>query len=195
MKTKFWILLTWPKITIWRWFLFKFQIFILAGIFQLYTSLQRCIDTCQVRFIEYMPFGGNKWSDKKFFSYDEMLGKITEKYAKFRRISEDETPSETSKLWKVPGFKGRIGFITSMSQHFCGSCNRLRLTADGNLKVSYLQWIVTVISVRKFQNLNFRIFPKSSSHFFENLHISRQKKFRKRVIRSESFYRCSPSIT
>ena len=33
------------------------------------------------------------------------------------------------------GFKGRIGFITSMTENFCGSCNRLRLTADGNLKV------------------------------------------------------------
>ncbi|KAJ9584572.1 hypothetical protein L9F63_021082, partial [Diploptera punctata] len=37
--------------------------------------------------------------------------------------------------YQVPGFKGQIGFITSMSEHFCGSCNRLRITADGNLKV------------------------------------------------------------
>ena len=37
--------------------------------------------------------------------------------------------------YKVPGFVGQIGFITSMSEHFCSSCNRLRLTADGNLKV------------------------------------------------------------
>lgn len=35
----------------------------------------------------------------------------------------------------MPGYKGRVGFITSMSEHFCFSCNRLRLTADGNLKV------------------------------------------------------------
>lgn len=38
----------------------------------------------------------------------------------------------------MPGFKGQIGFITSMSENFCGSCNRLRLTADGNLKVCLL---------------------------------------------------------
>lgn len=37
--------------------------------------------------------------------------------------------------YKVPGFAGQIGFITSMSEHFCGGCNRLRITADGNLKV------------------------------------------------------------
>lgn len=37
--------------------------------------------------------------------------------------------------FKVPGFQGQVGFITSMSDHFCGSCNRLRITADGSLKV------------------------------------------------------------
>ena len=37
--------------------------------------------------------------------------------------------------YKVPGFAGQIGFITSMSDNFCGSCNRVRMTADGNLKV------------------------------------------------------------
>lgn len=35
----------------------------------------------------------------------------------------------------MPGFVGQVGFITSMSEHFCGTCNRLRITADGNLKV------------------------------------------------------------
>lgn len=35
----------------------------------------------------------------------------------------------------MPGFKGRVGFITSMTDHFCNTCNRLRITADGNLKV------------------------------------------------------------
>lgn len=35
----------------------------------------------------------------------------------------------------MPGFAGQVGFITSMSDHFCYSCNRLRITADGNLKV------------------------------------------------------------
>ncbi|CAG5093901.1 Similar to Mocs1: Molybdenum cofactor biosynthesis protein 1 (Drosophila melanogaster) [Cotesia congregata] len=39
------------------------------------------------------------------------------------------------KAYCVPGFVGQVGFITSMSQHFCYSCNRLRITADGNIKV------------------------------------------------------------
>lgn len=37
--------------------------------------------------------------------------------------------------YKIPGHVGQVGFITSMSEHFCGGCNRLRITADGNLKV------------------------------------------------------------
>uniref|UniRef100_A0A0B6ZHV7 Molybdenum cofactor biosynthesis protein 1 n=1 Tax=Arion vulgaris TaxID=1028688 RepID=A0A0B6ZHV7_9EUPU len=86
-----------------------------------------------VRFIEYMPFGGNKWSTKKFFSYQDMLHLIHQKWPSFKKLSDK--PNDTSKAYKVPGFAGQIGFITSMSDHFCGTCNRLRLTADGNLKV------------------------------------------------------------
>lgn len=86
-----------------------------------------------VRFIEYMPFDGNKWINKKMVSYSEMLEIIEQKYPNLIKISDK--PNDTSKAYKVPGYVGQIGFITSMSEHFCGSCNRLRLTADGNLKV------------------------------------------------------------
>ena len=41
-----------------------------------------------------------------------------------------------AQAFKIPGFRGQVSFITSMSEHFCGTCNRLRITADGNLKVS-----------------------------------------------------------
>ncbi|EGG19871.1 molybdenum cofactor synthesis 1 [Cavenderia fasciculata] len=88
----------------------------------------------EVRFIEYMPFDGNRWSDQKFVSYKEMLDIIKTKYETIEKIPEDH-PNNTSKTYQVPGFRGKVGFITSMSEHFCGSCNRLRLTADGNLKV------------------------------------------------------------
>ncbi|XP_012936788.1 GTP 3',8-cyclase, mitochondrial isoform X2 [Aplysia californica] len=86
-----------------------------------------------IRFIEYMPFGGNRWNTKKFVSYQEMLHMIHERFPDLTRLSD--RPNDTSKAYKVPGFAGQIGFITSMSEHFCGTCNRLRLTADGNLKV------------------------------------------------------------
>jgi len=87
----------------------------------------------EVRFIEYMPFGGNRWSAQKMLTYQEMLAAIRERYPDIRKIQDH--PNDTSKTFQVPGFEGRIGFITSMTDHFCGSCNRLRITADGNLKV------------------------------------------------------------
>jgi cyclic pyranopterin phosphate synthase len=88
----------------------------------------------EIRFIEYMPFDGNRWNDKKFVSYKDMLNTIKQKYGNLERVI-DESPNETSKNWKIPGFAGSVGFITSMTDHFCNTCNRLRITADGNLKV------------------------------------------------------------
>lgn len=45
---------------------------------------------------------------------------------------------EVAKNFHIPGFQGSVSFITSMTQAFCGDCNRLRLMADGNLKVCAL---------------------------------------------------------
>jgi GTP 3',8-cyclase len=87
----------------------------------------------EVRFIEYMPFDGNKWSEGKMFSYQEMLDVIHSKYPELRRDAGHK--NDTSKTYHIPGFAGRIGFITSMTHNFCGTCNRLRITSDGNLKV------------------------------------------------------------
>lgn len=86
-----------------------------------------------VRFIEYMPFDGNRWSDAKFVPYNDMLDTVARAYGRLEKLVDG--PNDTTKHYRVPGFKGRIGFITSMSDHFCGTCNRLRITADGNLKV------------------------------------------------------------
>jgi len=86
-----------------------------------------------VRFIEYMPFDGNRWSDSKFVPYAEMLDLIRTRYPSVR--PEVLEPNHTSKNYMIDGHRGRIGFISSMSDHFCATCNRLRITADGNLKV------------------------------------------------------------
>lgn len=87
----------------------------------------------EVRFIEYMPFDGNKWSKKKMLSYQEMLDLIRQKYPDVRKVQGHF--NDTSKTYEIPGFVGKLGFITSMTHNFCGSCNRLRITGDGNLKV------------------------------------------------------------
>lgn len=87
----------------------------------------------EVRFIEYMPFDGNKWSKKKMYSYGEMLDLIRETHPALEKVQDHK--NDTSKTWRVPGYAGRLGFITSMTHNFCGTCNRLRITSDGNLKV------------------------------------------------------------
>ncbi|KAJ5676579.1 uncharacterized protein N7477_002212 [Penicillium maclennaniae] len=87
----------------------------------------------EVRFIEYMPFDGNKWNKGKMFPYQEMLALIQEKYPTLEKVTDHK--NDTSKTYRVPGFEGRVGFITSMTHNFCGTCNRLRITSDGNLKV------------------------------------------------------------
>ncbi|KAI0976169.1 molybdenum cofactor biosynthesis protein 1 B [Xylaria arbuscula] len=87
----------------------------------------------EVRFIEYMPFDGNKWNKGKMFSYAEMLDLIREEYPQLEKVKGHK--NDTSKTYKIPGFAGSLGFITSMTHNFCGTCNRLRITSDGNLKV------------------------------------------------------------
>ncbi|KKY27937.1 putative molybdenum cofactor biosynthesis protein a [Phaeomoniella chlamydospora] len=87
----------------------------------------------EVRFIEYMPFDGNKWSQRKMLSYQEMLEMITTRYPDVQKVQDHK--NDTSKTYQVPGFVGKMGFITSMTHNFCGTCNRLRITSDGNLKV------------------------------------------------------------
>ncbi|CAM9326602.1 unnamed protein product [Discosporangium mesarthrocarpum] len=86
-----------------------------------------------IRFIEWMPFDDNRWNDNKFVSYQDMLDLIRVRYPDLERSSD--SANDTTKWHRVPGNKGRVGFITSMSHNFCGTCNRLRITADGNLKV------------------------------------------------------------
>ncbi|WKY17235.1 hypothetical protein Q1695_001670 [Nippostrongylus brasiliensis] len=87
-----------------------------------------------IRFIEYMPFGGIHFSTKQFVDYKSLLNSLDDKYkGQIRRLTD--SPNDTTKAYKIDGFVGQFGFITSMSDNFCGTCNRLRITADGNLKV------------------------------------------------------------
>lgn len=65
----------------------------------------------------------------------ELLERIRAQYPGVQRASDEL--NDTARSWHIPGFAGSFGFISSMSDHFCGTCNRLRLTADGQIKVSF----------------------------------------------------------
>ncbi|OIT26240.1 PREDICTED: cyclic pyranopterin monophosphate synthase, mitochondrial isoform X1 [Nicotiana attenuata] len=86
-----------------------------------------------VRFIEFMPFDGNVWNVKKLVPYAEMLDKVGKKFTGLQRIQDH--PTETAKNFRIDGHQGSVSFISSMTEHFCAGCNRLRLLADGNFKV------------------------------------------------------------
>jgi cyclic pyranopterin phosphate synthase len=84
-----------------------------------------------VRFIEFMPFTGNHWQAKQVITAAQMLEWVKKDVDVVKL--EDKT-HDTAKKYQVPGYAGTFAFITTMSEHFCGSCNRLRLTADGKIK-------------------------------------------------------------
>jgi len=84
-----------------------------------------------VRFIEFMPFAGNRWTSNKVFTWQQMLERISAGYA-FVPLKTDA--HETAKAYVVPGHKGTFSVISTMSAPFCSTCNRMRLTADGKLK-------------------------------------------------------------
>ncbi len=84
-----------------------------------------------VRFIEFMPFSGNRWSSNKVVTLQQILSTVSEAYDFIPLKGEAH---DTAKKFIVPGHAGTFAVISTMSSHFCGDCNRMRLTADGKLK-------------------------------------------------------------
>jgi cyclic pyranopterin phosphate synthase len=112
-----------------------------------------------VRFIEYMPIGGDETrakgipdeADEHFVDPDTWGHADTIPSAELRRIVSEAGVARgagplvaagasrpdgygPADYWKFEGARGTVGFISAMSDHFCSRCNRLRLTADGNLR-------------------------------------------------------------
>jgi molybdenum cofactor biosynthesis protein A len=86
-----------------------------------------------IRFIEEMPFNGEgnhyptlNWTHKKILQYIEGYHPTLEKI--------QDAPFSTSYNYKIPGYKGSVGIIAAFSRTFCGTCNRIRVTAQGTLK-------------------------------------------------------------
>ena len=86
-----------------------------------------------IRFIEEMPFNGEgnhypilNWTYKKILQY------IKSHYPALTKIPD--APNSTSYNYRVPGYRGTVGVIAAFSRTFCGTCNRIRVTAQGLLK-------------------------------------------------------------
>ena len=88
-------------------------------------TLQHPID---MRFIELMPmYDSGDFSEKAYVPYSRVLEKLPQ-------LEEMPKDGGVAKLYRLPGAKGNVGLISPLNAHFCGECNRLRLTADGKLK-------------------------------------------------------------
>ncbi len=87
----------------------------------------------EVRFIELMPVGGREFSRENFIPVKEIKEKVLRNFGEL-------IPARTKKhgpasSFRVEGTNALIGFIPSISEHFCNSCNRVRLTSDGKLRL------------------------------------------------------------
>jgi len=84
-----------------------------------------------VRFIEFMPFEGNRWTSNQVFTWEEMLNEIGKKY---EPVALKGDIHDTAKKYMIEGHQGTFAIISTMSSPFCAGCNRMRLTADGKMK-------------------------------------------------------------
>ena len=87
-----------------------------------------------IRFIEFMPFEGNEWKTEKLVSLASILQNVGEHFdgANIERIQDK--PNDTSKNYRIKGFNGSFSVISTVTNPFCDSCNRIRLTANGTIK-------------------------------------------------------------
>jgi cyclic pyranopterin phosphate synthase len=78
-----------------------------------------------------MPFTSNHWNSNKVFTYQQILDTILEEYT---IVKLNDELHDTTKKYKVLDHTGTFAVISTMTQPFCSTCNRLRLTADGKMK-------------------------------------------------------------
>lgn len=88
-----------------------------------------------VRFIELMPTNQEliKINQGHFVSANNVKAKMTSKFPDLKLVSVEKGYGPAV-YYQLPGAKGKVGFITAVSQHFCSRCNRIRLTAEGKIR-------------------------------------------------------------
>ncbi|MBA2362862.1 MAG: GTP 3',8-cyclase MoaA [Chloroflexia bacterium] len=85
-----------------------------------------------VRFIEFMPLDADKsWTPEMILTGNELYEMI---HAVYPLVPRDSAPASTSRVYRFADGKGEIGFINPVSEPFCSTCNRIRVTADGQLR-------------------------------------------------------------
>jgi len=90
--------------------------------------------TIHVRFIEFMPFDGNKWNWDKKVSFKEILNLADEAFGESAITKIEDSKNDTARSFRLIDGIGTFGIISSVTNPFCDTCNRIRLTADGKIK-------------------------------------------------------------
>ena len=92
----------------------------------------------QVRFIEMMPFGGaTEFQRSNLVSSQEVISLIENEYGTLEIVDSGRLDGE-ARVYRLPNGRGTVGFISTVSQPFCFTCTRVRLTADGRLRLCLL---------------------------------------------------------
>jgi cyclic pyranopterin phosphate synthase len=92
----------------------------------------------EVRFIEMMPFGGlSDFQQSNVVSFQEMRARVEAVYGPLEEVGYDYV--DPSRPFRIPGAMGTLGFISSVTEPFCQGCGRVRLTADGKLRLCLLR--------------------------------------------------------
>ena len=87
-----------------------------------------------VRFIEFMPFAGNQWDRSKMVSQNEILSEVNNVFPSQEIQKLEDEKNFIARTYKIKGFQGDFGIISSITNPFCDGCNRIRLTANGKIK-------------------------------------------------------------
>jgi cyclic pyranopterin phosphate synthase len=82
-----------------------------------------------------MPTGlQREWNEDRVVPAEEIRSRMSAKWSDLKPVSEPNGTSGPARDWTFAGGRGRVGFITAVSDTFCQACNRVRLTSDGNLR-------------------------------------------------------------
>jgi cyclic pyranopterin phosphate synthase len=86
----------------------------------------------EVRFLEFMPLCGTGWRPEWVWPIAKVRSVVREHF----ELLEDDKPrgDGTAQVFRIKDGKGKVGFIASLTESFCGQCSRLRLSADGKIK-------------------------------------------------------------
>lgn len=139
------------------------------------------------RFIEFMPLSGEIWSERDFLGAHDVLQLIANNGGYASAEEEDvlpDVPSGPAKYYMFKPEGKRFGIIEAVSNHFCASCNRLRITSEGMLRACLFSReevsLVGSIRARDRNELKMTILSgmKGKPDYWEDLHDGKQSMYK-----------------